>query len=147
MQPVGTIGYQETPPEAVMGALRASGTDVLVDVRAIASSRRPGFSKSQLSSGVSELGIEYLHLRGLGTPAEGRLAARTGRYAELQRIYTEHLATPAAQGELDQLISIVRSGRRVCLLCFERRPEHCHRTIVAEAVSKRLGVAVEHLQP
>ena len=81
-----TIGYQEATPDAVLGTLTAGGVNLLVDVRAVAASRRPGFSKRQLAAGAEAVGIGYLHLRGLGTPAEGRLAARTGRFDDLRRI-------------------------------------------------------------
>src|ERR1700709_2611283 len=122
-----TIGYEQTPPKAVLDELERAGVKLLVDVRAVAASRRPGFSKRQLAAGLDERGIAYLHLRGLGTPAEGRQAARSGRFEELFRLCGEHLAPPQAREQLDELTSIVRTGRRVCLLCFERSHEHCHR--------------------
>jgi uncharacterized protein (DUF488 family) len=119
--------------------------ELLVDVRAVASSRRPGFSKTKLAANLAEAGIDYLHLRGLGTPADGRAAARAGRYAELERIYAEQLETPEARAQLEDLVEIVRGGRRACLLCFEAKPEHCHRSMVAAAVQKSLPVRVLHL--
>ena len=85
-----TIGYQQTPPKAVLDELENAGVKLLVDVRAVASSRRPGFSKNQLAAGLKERGIGYLHLRGLGTPTEGRLAARSGDMKALTTIYAKH---------------------------------------------------------
>ena len=73
-----TIGYEQTPAKSVLDELEAAGVKLLVDVRAVASSRRPGFSKNQLAAGLDERGISYLHLRGLGTPKDGRDAARGG---------------------------------------------------------------------
>jgi uncharacterized protein (DUF488 family) len=140
-----TIGYQEATPAAVIGALRDAGVERLVDVRAVTSSRRPGFSKRQLAAGLGEAGIDYLHLRALGTPAEGRHAARTGRFDELRRIYEGQLATLEAQAELADLTRMIEDGRRVCLLCFERQPEHCHRSLIAERL--RPGIEVRHLFP
>src|SRR5512142_902011 len=81
-----TIGYEQTPAKAVLDELEHAGVKLLVDVRAVASSRRPGFSKSQLAAGLDERGISYLHLRGLGTPKEGRAAARAGKYDQLEKI-------------------------------------------------------------
>jgi uncharacterized protein (DUF488 family) len=133
--------------DSFLRALRQADIELVVDVRAVASSRRPGFSKSRLAANLVDASIGYVHLRGLGTPAEGRLAARAGRYDELRRIYGAHLDTAGAQAELEELRSIVESGRQVCLLCFERRPEHCHRTMVAEALAARTEVAVDHLLP
>ena len=143
--PLFTIGYEQVASAAVLDTLSAAGVELLVDVRAIAASRRAGFSKSQLAASVSERGISYLHLRGLGTPAEGRQAARAGHYDELRRIYDRHLATPTAREQLDELTELVRNGRRVCLLCFERHPEHCHRQMVADLICERVDVPVEHL--
>lgn len=140
-----TIGYEQVRQPAVIDALADAGVALLVDVRAVAASRRPGFSKRLLAAGLAERGIDYLHLRGLGTPAEGRLAARTGRYGDLQRIYGEHLETEGAKAERATLTSIVASGRPVCLLCFERHPEHCHRSQLASLVCEETGGAIEHL--
>lgn len=147
MQPLFTIGYEETTQAAVLEALRAAGVTLLVDVRAVAASRRPGFAKSQLAAGVAGIGVGYLHLRGLGTPAAGRLAARTGRHDDMRRIYAAHLASIEAQRELAQLAGLVASGQRVCLLCLERQPHHCHRSLIADRLGDEVGCAVEHLAP
>lgn len=143
MPPLTTIGYQEATQAAVLQALAAAGVEILVDVRAVTASRRPGFAKRQLAAGCSAAGIDYRHLRGLGTPAEGRLAARTGRYDELRRIYEAYLETLEAQRDMAELRGLLDAGRKVCLLCYEREPRHCHRFIIAE----RLGVEVSHLMP
>jgi uncharacterized protein (DUF488 family) len=142
-----TIGYQESTPDAVLGTLAATGARLVVDVRAVAASRRPGFSKRQLAAGLAEAGIGYLHLRGLGTPPDGRAAARAGRHDEMRRIYGAHLATEAAQGEMAELARLVAEGSPLCLLCFERRAEHCHRRVLSERLERRLGVEVVDLVP
>ena len=144
---ITTIGYQATTVPAFLAALRKARAELLVDIRAVASSRRAGFSKTALASNLAGAGIDYLHLRGLGTPAAGRSAARAGRFAEMERIYRTHLATRAAQEELAELLELVRSGRRVCLLCFEHDPAHCHRNIVAREITRRVKVPVRHLLP
>lgn len=143
--PLFTIGYEQVSSTAVLDTLAGAGVELLVDVRAIAASRRAGFSKTLLAAGVASRGIDYLHLRGLGTPAEGRQAARAGRYDDLRRIYQAQLATPTAREQLDELTALVKSGRRVCLLCFERHPEHCHRMQIAELICERVGMPIEHL--
>lgn len=144
-EPLFTIGYEHATPAAVLGELRRAGIGLLVDVRAVAASRRPGFSKRALAAGLDEHGIGYLHLRGLGTPAEGRQAARGGRTDDMFRIYEAHLQTEQAQRELAELKEVVGDGRRVCLLCYERNPEQCHRRRVAELVCEALDLKVEHL--
>lgn len=147
LPPLATIGYEGASVREFLQALRDEGTELLVDVRALASSRRPGFAKTALTANLQGAGIEYLHLRRLGTPADGRAAARAGQYDSLRAIYVEHLATDGAQEELGGLADIVRSGRRVCLLCFEADPAHCHRRLVANALTSLVTVAVHDLRP
>ncbi len=145
--PLATIGYQAATVASFLEALRAARIELLVDVRAVASSRRPGFAKSRLAATLAEDDIGYRHLRGLGTPADGRAAARAGRFARLRSIYRAHLATAGAQAELTELTELVRSGRRICLLCFEADPAHCHRSMVADAVRAEVPVGLVHLRP
>jgi len=140
-----TIGYEQTPAKAVLDELEGAGVKLLVDVRAVAASRRPGFSKSQLAAGLDERGISYLHLRGLGTPKEGREAARGGKFALLHRIYAAHLKTPQAREELDELSALVKKSGPICILCYERDHSHCHRQWIAEIIEKRDGVKVANL--
>jgi len=147
MYSIATIGYEATTIPCLLAALREDGVELLIDVRAVASSRRPGFAKTKLAANLAGAGIEYVHLRGLGTPAEGRAAARAGRHEELREIFLAHLATPAAQDELETLGELVRSGKRVCLLCLEADPAHCHRSMVAAALAERLPLEVTHLAP
>ena len=140
-----TIGYEQTPPKAVLDELENAGVKLLVDVRAVAASRRPGFSKNQLAAGLDERGISYLHLRALGTPKDGRDAARSVKFDQLHRIYAAHLKTPQAREELDELSSLVKKSGPVCILCYERDHLHCHRQWIAEIIEHRDGVKVENL--
>jgi uncharacterized protein (DUF488 family) len=140
-----TIGYEQTPPKAVLDELENAGVKLLVDVRAVTSSRRPGFSKNQLAAGLDQRGIAYLHLAALGTPKEGRLAARSGKFDLLHKIYAKHLKTPQAREELDELSALVKKSGPVCLLCYERDHRHCHRQWIAEIIEARDGVRIENL--
>lgn len=140
-----TIGYEQTPATAVLDELERSGVKLLVDVRAVAASRRPGFSKNQLAAGLHERGISYLHLRGLGTPKEGRDAARGGNFDVLHRIYAAHLKKPQVREELDELSTLVKKSGPVCILCYERDHRECHRQWIAEIIEERDGVKVENL--
>ena len=140
-----TIGYEQTPAKAVLDELESAGVTLLVDVRAVAASRRPGFSKNQLAAGLDARGISYVHLRGLGTPKEGREAARGGKFALLHKIYAAHLKTLQAKEELDELSALVKKAGPVCILCYERDHAHCHRQWIAEIIEERDGVKVENL--
>jgi uncharacterized protein (DUF488 family) len=142
---VATIGYEGTAVPGFLDALREAGVQLVVDVRAVASSRRPGFAKTRLAANLEEAGIGYVHLRGLGTPSDGRAAARSGRHSEMQRIFSEHLATSVAEDDMQALVQLVQGGQRTCLLCFEADPAHCHRSIVAAALAQRIPIDVRHL--
>jgi uncharacterized protein (DUF488 family) len=142
-----TIGYERATSAAVLDELERAKVELLVDVRAVAASRKPGFSKRQLAAGLDERGIGYLHLQKLGTPKEGRLAARSGDAKTMLRIYEKHLKTPPAREELDELTALVKTGRRVCLLCYERDPRLCHRTRIGELLVERTGAGAKDLIP
>ena len=142
--PLATIGYESETQQQVLERLKVAGIETLIDVRAIAASRRAGFSKSILASSLAEAGIEYVHLRQLGTPKAGRDAARAGRIAEMAAIYEGHLAEPAAQVELARATTMAED-RRVALLCYEHDANCCHRKIVAAHIQNRLHCQVVDL--
>lgn len=129
-----TIGYEATTVGAFVDALKAAGVERVIDVRALPLSRRPGFSKTALAGALTEAGLEYVHLRALGTPAEGRAAARAGRHADMARVYTGQLELPEAMVQAAQMLDLARE-KPSALLCYEREPQHCHRTLLLEAVA------------
>ncbi|MEW6452849.1 MAG: DUF488 domain-containing protein [Pseudomonadota bacterium] len=147
MKTLFTIGYEKAKPDAVLDELKRAKVKLLVDTRAVAASRRAGFSKKMLAASLDERGIAYIHLQKLGTPAEGREAARSGDLKKLWRIYAKHMKTAGAQEELDELIALIRGKEPVCLLCYERDPACCHRSKIAELVQGRMRVKVEDLVP
>ncbi len=142
-----TIGYEKAKPDAVMAELKRAKVKLLVDTRAVAASRKPGFSKRQLAATLDENGIAYLHLQKLGTPDAGRQAARAGKLDTRWKIYAKHLKTPEAIEAMAELVTIVKSGQSVCLLCYERDKDCCHRTRIAEIVQERTGASVVDLVP
>ena len=139
-----TIGYEGTTIDAVLETLRAAGVTLLLDVRAVAASRKPGFSKRQLASGLDAVGIGYVHLQGLGTPKPGRDAVRAGHPERMVPIFLEHMQGDRAQAELAQAVGLAR-GAAACLLCFERDHRTCHRRLVAEMIVAETGQEVAHL--
>jgi uncharacterized protein (DUF488 family) len=128
-----TIGYEGATQDEVIAALRQAGVALVIDVRAVPLSRKPGFSKNVLAAGLREAGIDYVHLKALGTPPAGREAARKGRHEEMVRIFAEQLETPEAGAQAAQLVSLAEE-RPSALLCFERDPAQCHRTPLRETV-------------
>ena len=142
-----TIGYEGTSMPEFLRTLTDAGVALLVDVRAVANSRRPGFSKNSLAANLATVGIGYRHLRALGTPAEGRAAARAGKHADMHAIFRDHLALDEAQAALEELATLAARDAPVCLLCFEADPAHCHRTLVAEALAPLVKFRLIHLRP
>ena len=133
MPAIFTIGYEQATQAAVVAALREAGVEVLADIRYLPLSRRPGFSKSSLKAAVEEAGIAYRHFRDLGTPADGRAAARRGDHRELARVYSGQLELPQAMKQMAELRSLAEGGR-VCLLCYERNAAECHRALLFDAL-------------
>ena len=121
-----TIGYEGATMPEFLETLEQAGVRRVIDVRALPLSRRPGFSKSPLKAALAEQGIDYVHLKALGTPPEGREAARAGRHAEMEAIYERQLGLPEAMVAVEQMRALANE-RPSALLCFEREPAHCHR--------------------
>lgn len=145
LPPLFTIGYQQASQNDVIAALKAAKVKLVIDTRAVAASRRAGFSKRMLAAGLDDAGIGYLHLQKLGTFADGREAARAGGFPRLWKIYNKQLKTVDARTALDELEVLLKQGSRICLLCYERNPEECHRKRIVEEMQKRTRQKVEHL--
>lgn len=141
---LATIGYEDATLDAVIDSLRRARVEVVIDVRAVAASRRAGFSKSLLASSLKDAGIDYVHLRQLGTPKPGREAARAGRIGEMAEIFHAHMEEPGAQVELAAAKEIA-AGRKAALLCYEADPAGCHRSIVADMICGGGACSIEHL--
>lgn len=128
-----TIGYEGATQAELIAALLDAGVRLLADVRAVPLSRRPGFSKNILAAGLREAGIDYVGLKALGTPAEGREAARKGHHARLAEIYGRQLDLPQAIVQGEQLKDMA-AQTPIALLCFERDPSGCHRSLLIDAI-------------
>lgn len=134
-----TIGYEATTMGDFLAALKQAGVERVIDVRALPLSRRPGFSKTPLRNALAEEGIDYVHLKALGTPASGREAARKGRTAELEQIYAGQLELPEAIAQGAQMLELA-GEKPSALLCFEREPGGCHRSLLLRSVAPEAEV-------
>ena len=139
-----TIGYEATTMAEFLNALDSAGVKRVIDVRALPLSRRPGFSKTPLKAALAEVGIDYVHLKALGTPADGRSAARAGKQAALELIYAGQLNLPEAIVQAEQMKELA-AERPSALLCYEREPAQCHRSLLLNAVAS--DAEVTHLFP
>ena len=137
-----TIGYEAATMAEFLAALQAAGVQRVIDVRAVPNSRRPGFSKNPLKNALAEVGIDYVHLKALGTPADGRSAARAGRHEELERIYAGQLELPEAMIQAEQMRELAEE-KPSALLCYEREPATCHRSLLLTAAAG--DATVSHL--
>jgi len=144
MPELATIGYEGTTIDTVLTTLREAGVGLLIDVRAVPQSRKPGFSKRQLAAALDESGIAYVHLQALGTPKPGRDAVRAGHPETMEVIFRDHMTSDRAQAELAQAKQLARE-RPACLLCFERDHNTCHRRLVAEMIVAETRQSVVHL--
>ena len=142
MMRIFTIGYEATTMAEFLAALKDAGVERVIDVRALPLSRRPGFSKTPLRGALEEAGIDYVHLKALGTPSEGRSAARAGRQEDLERIYAGQLELPEAIVAAEQMREFA-AEKPSALLCYEREPAGCHRSLLLAAVAP--GADVTHL--
>jgi uncharacterized protein (DUF488 family) len=139
-----TIGYEKATVEDLIATLRMCGVRQVMDVREMPQSRRKGFSKNVLRDALEREGIGYTHIKQLGDPKDGREAARSGDFERFRTIFSQHIARPETQEALRLASDEVRAAP-TALLCFERNPQHCHRTIVAKELSRLCSLSVQHL--
>jgi uncharacterized protein (DUF488 family) len=139
-----TIGYEKASLEDFVSTLLASDIEILVDIRDRAQSRRPGFSKSALSAAVRRVGIDYIHLKALGDPKNGRDAARSGKIKKFNIISSQVLDGADAKQAINTVIELA-GDKRICLMCYERDPHVCHRLMVADQVEQLGGYRATHL--
>ena len=145
MLKIATIGYEKAQIEEVIEALSAFEVRTLVDIRELPISRNRPFAKRNLKTAIEAAGMAYLHVKALGDPKPGRDAARAGDYSRFVEIFQAHLSADPAQAALASVEALVRK-HQICLLCFEREPTYCHRSIVADTLATRVNGAVTHLE-
>lgn len=138
-----SVGYEGFDIDALVARLVASHVAAVMDVRLNPSSRRPGFSRRSLSAALEQAGIGYLHEPELGNPADNRDSFRRGDGAEGRRRMRERLEH-GSQAAVDRLIGQARV-HPVAVLCLERDPSRCHRTVITELV-RELDPTIEIIQ-
>lgn len=144
MGTIFTIGYEGSNLADFIATLKFIGVRHVLDVRQIAQSRRPGFSKRALATALAEVDIGYSHQRQLGDPKEGREAARAGRIVDFRRIFEAHLALLKTQEALSEAAKTC-TIEATALMCFERDPQNCHRALVADRLATLCSLSVRHV--
>jgi uncharacterized protein (DUF488 family) len=131
---IKTIGHSNHPIERFLDLLKAGGVKLLIDVRSMPYSRRfPQFGRERLARSLADSGIDYLwegEALG-GKPGQG------GGYNELAQ-------RPAFKEALGRLIKR-DDDTTLCMMCAEKEPLDCHRTVLVARRLAEQGVAVEHL--
>lgn len=145
MLTVFTVGYEGLDPQKFFGLVQRCGVELLIDVRDLPVSRKPGFSKQALAALCERHEMEYCHVVELGCPREVRHAYRAdGDWSKYTVKFKRHLT-----GQADALSKVAELAerRRICLLCFEENFNFCHRTYIAEALALVIGgdVTISHL--
>lgn len=142
-----TIGYSGHTPETFIQTLKAQQISLLLDIRLTPISRKKGFSKTALFHALEDAGISYQHLPTLGSPVElRRHLSADGNYEQFFSAFRAYLGM---QGKSLQVAAELAVAERVCLMCVEKCPLECHRSVVADAIVQVLDgpVTVEHLPP
>lgn len=140
-----TIGYEGWELGEFVARLRERRVEMLIDIREKPASRKPGFSKTPLREALEEAGIEYVHVKALGSPSAIRYEYKNGGDRDsFFRAYRAYLKTQV--DELRTVLDAVRE-RTCCLMCLERHAMDCHRSAVSEMLKKidGDGLRIAHL--
>jgi uncharacterized protein (DUF488 family) len=141
---VFTIGYEGLDIEAFMSLLTEHRIDMVVDVRELPLSRKPGFSKKALRSLLKLSGREYVHMAELGCPKRVRDRYREdGNWKRYTEGFMKHLKM---QDNAIVGLSSLAASSNCALLCYEADSNFCHRSMVANAVKDYCGARVTHLK-
>lgn len=143
-QTLYTIGYEGVSVDDFVATLKQQNIQLVIDVRDYPGSRRKGFSKNILAAILDEANIEYVHLKNLGDPKEGRDAARAGNFDRFIKIFSNHMKTPEALSALE-FATQLSVEKKSCLMCYERSHLHCHRSIVAKMIVDETEQDLTHL--
>ena len=139
-----TIGYVGMRLEPFLQVLQARQIEVVVDTRWSAWSRNDGFCQAPLRRALVSRRIAYRHRPELGASPELRHRLEAdGDWAAFVAAYD---ATLTRQSDLLRSVAASAQTHRVCLLCLEHEPAHCHRSILAERLAELAGLNIEHLK-
>jgi len=139
-----TIGYEGYTIEKFIKKLKDSNIQQLIDVRAIALSRKNGFSKTILKFELNKVGIKYEHLKDLGSPKDVRYNLyKDLDYEKFFKEYKKHIHDEDVMQDISKIEGLAKRKKSV-IMCFEKDYKTCHRRIIAEEL-KRKGWKINHL--
>lgn len=141
-----TVGHSTLPIARFIALLHAYGITALADIRTVPRSRHnPQFNADALAAALKQERIDYVPLVALGGLRRTQKdSPNTGWRNESFRGYADYMQTEAFEDGLESLIGMSRR-HRTAIMCAEAVPWHCHRSLVADALSVRRIPAVEIL--
>jgi uncharacterized protein (DUF488 family) len=137
-----SIGHSKHPIDRFIGLLQQHGVNALADVRSTPYSRfNPQFNKEKLQAALAAAGIRYVFLG-------EELGARTkdsSCYDEEGRVsFTKLALTEPFRRGIDRLLTGMQQ-HQIAIMCAEREPLECHRTILVSRELEKVGVPVTHI--
>jgi uncharacterized protein (DUF488 family) len=143
---IWTIGHSTRTIEEFIGALRANGIKLVVDVRLLPGSRRyPQFNKEELAKSLREHGIGYEHFPELGGRRKARKdSPNTAWRNESFRGYADYMEAAEFASGIARLQEIADSHGATAIMCAEAVWWKCHRSLIADYL-KAHGVEVIHI--
>lgn len=141
-----TLGYEKKSIHEFIDILKEANVNILVDVRERAWSYKRDFCKTKFSAELKKGGIEYVHIRNAGNPRAFRTES-ISRDMVLSKYKRYLVKTKAGIPEINTLLYESRSaGKNICLTCFEREHDHCHRSIITDYLkSTNKSLQISHL--
>lgn len=139
---LGSVGYEHYKENGEFARrVKSAGVECLIDVRELPISRRRGYAKTALGEAMAAVGVEYLHMRGLGNPKPIRDLYKSGRVEEGEAKYRKYLLTEQRTC-LEDLVGHL-TQKRCALMCLEGDPQTCHRTVIIESLRQELDLEFE----
>ena len=130
-----TIGYEGKNIEAFINALIQNDVRLLCDVRKTPLSRKFGFSKGKLEHITQTVGIKYVHIPDLGIESEKRCSLEAPD--DYRRLFEDYAKTLSGRRKfLDEVYALLQEYTRITLMCFERKPDMCHRHVIRDYIVK-----------
>ena len=132
------VGYEGLTISKYVKVLCDMKVSTLVDVRLNAISRKPGFSKTRLKDYLADAGIQYLHYRALGNPKDNRKGfwddPNTSSHIQSVNRFKNLVLCDDYKVSLLNNLKNMSQHENVALLCYEREPEKCHRTVLIDMI-------------
>jgi uncharacterized protein (DUF488 family) len=142
MDPLYTIGYGNRKIGVFIELLMHNNINVLVDIRSRPFSRfNVAFRRKELEEHLHRAGIGYMFM---GNELGGR-PADPSLYVNDKVSYSRIRSSEPYRQALTRLVELSQQGQRVCIMCSELDPDHCHRKLLVGSDLENMGLPVVHI--